>query len=252
MGKLASIKDSYRKFKSNILYLPFQYGLRIAFIIVATLIVKLILNSDNTESNGDVSWWTVPLIILAIILLIVGLVWVIMRISGVKTSSTKETGDNQKKTSLKSPSWLSEMPAKTLGFLGRLIALSLFVWLLFWVTGHKNPVAYITGDQTQEVTAPAGNWTNWIEVEEHWRFKLFYDGKIALQVKLRNGREFTVLSEQRDNSGIPLYITDAATGKLLPMVTSDKITDIRIKSVEATPITVKIEHWKEEYPIVQQ
>ena len=151
----------------------------------------------------------------------------------------------------KSPSWLSEMPTKTLGFLGRLIGLSLFVWLLFWITGHKNPVAYITGDQTQEVTAPAGNWTNWIEVEEHWRFKLFYDGKIALQVRLRNGREFTVLSEQRDNNGIPLYITDAATGKLLPMVTSDKITDIRIKSVEATPIAVKIEHWKEEYTPVQ-
>lgn len=150
------------------------------------------------------------------------------------------------------PSWLNKMFKSASGLFGTLIVLTLFIWLLFWITGHKNPIAYITGEQTQEVTAPPGNWTKWIEVEKNWKFKLFYDGKIALQVKSKQGVSRTVLCEQRGNDGVPLYIKDAETGKLLPMVIGDKITEIRVKSVEATPITVKIEHWKEEYPVVQQ
>ena len=153
--------------------------------------------------------------------------------------------------SLKSPLWLRKMFSGATRLLGTLIVLYLFVWLLFWITGHKNPIAYITGEQTQTVIAPAGNWTGWIKIEDHWKAKLFYDGKIAIQLKFRDKKQQIVLCEQKDNNGKTLYIMDATTGRLLPMFISDKVTHVRIKSVEQTPISVEIDHRKESFPVVQ-
>ena len=246
-----SLKASFKKASMNIQYLPFQYGLRIVFIIIAFCITYSIMSTDTNDS-ADTSWWDfVPII--GLILIIALFIWVILKISGIQSSDAPSKNPNNpgRKISLKTPLWLKNLWGKITTVFALLIGFYLVIWFLFWITGHRNPIAYITGEQTEEILAPSGNWTKWLEVEDHWKGKLFYDGKIALQLKFENGSQQIVFCEQRNNNGKTLYIKDATTGKLLSMFLSDKVTEVRMKSIEETPITVTIDYRKENFPGVQ-
>ena len=256
ISRLKKFGSSIQSTLKNIPSVPYFHGLKIFFAGITAVLLWKVFNSDTEESDTPWWYWVLGLILFAII--IYGIIQVIIKLVKASTSSSTVTPTTAvspgSTSSWKTPSWIRKMFSSAYGLLKTFITLSvlyLLTWFLFWITGYKNPIAYIVGEQTQEVTAPPGNWTKWVKVEENWRFKLFYDGKIALQVKSKKGVHRTVLCEQRGNNGVPLYIKDAETGKLLPMVIGDKITEIRVKSVETTPITVKIEHWKEEYPVNQ-